>query len=150
MNDELQGSPDQLSSVKRAIVELRAMRARLDEHERRSSEPIALVGIGCRFPGGADTPESFWSLLRDGVDAITEIPADRWDRDAFFDPSPDAPGKMSTRWGGFLSDVDRFDEEFFGISPREAARHRPATAAVAGSELEGARRRRASAGPAIR
>ena len=102
MNNGLHVAPDQLSSVKRAIIELRAMRAELDEHERQRSEPLALVGIGCRFPGGADTPESFWKLLRDGVDAITQIPSDRWDRDAYFDPSVETPGKMSTQWGGFL------------------------------------------------
>jgi acyl transferase domain-containing protein/NADPH:quinone reductase-like Zn-dependent oxidoreductase/acyl carrier protein/SAM-dependent methyltransferase len=83
-------------------------------------EPIAVIGLGCRFPGGATDPESFWRLLRDGVDAITEIPRDRWDIDAYYDPLPDAPGKMYTRHGGFLEDVDKFDAQFFGISPREA------------------------------
>jgi acyl transferase domain-containing protein/SAM-dependent methyltransferase/acyl carrier protein len=120
MNDARSQYGEPLSPVKRAIVELRELRARLDECEQRNSEPIALVGVGCRFPGGADDPESFWNLLRDGVDAVTRIPADRWDQDALYDPCPDAPGKMSTRWGGFLDDVDRFDDEFFGISPREA------------------------------
>jgi acyl transferase domain-containing protein/SAM-dependent methyltransferase len=121
VNEALSDTVEPLSPVKRAIVELRELRARLDECERRHSEPIALIGIGCRYPGGADDPESFWELLRDGVDAISEIPADRWDRDAFYDPNPDAPGKISTRYGGFLRDVDRFDADFFGISPREAA-----------------------------
>ena len=120
MNDATSADGEPLSPVKRAIVELRELRARLDECERRSSEPIALVGIGCRFPGGADTPDSFWDLLQGGVDAVREIPADRWDREALYDPSALAPGKMTTRWGGFLEGVDRFDEEFFGISPREA------------------------------
>jgi myxalamid-type polyketide synthase MxaE and MxaD len=83
-------------------------------------EPIAIVGIGCRFPG-AHGPEELWKLLRDGVDAITEVPSDRWNVDEFYDADPTAPGKMSTRWGGFLRDVDCFDREFFGISPREAA-----------------------------
>ena len=83
-------------------------------------EPIAIVGIGCRFPGGADTPETFWRLLRDGVDAITEIPKDRFDLDAFFDPRPATPGKGSTRYGGFLPDIDRFDANYFGISLRDA------------------------------
>ncbi len=87
-------------------------------------EPVAIVGIGCRFPG-ADGPEAFWRLLEEGVDAVTEVPPDRWDVDALYDPDPGAPGKMSTRWGGFLRAVDRFDAGFFGISPREAARMDP-------------------------
>jgi acyl transferase domain-containing protein/aryl carrier-like protein/protein-L-isoaspartate O-methyltransferase len=87
-------------------------------------EPIGIVGIGCRFPG-AKNPESFWQLLRNGVDAITEIPPDRWDIDAFYDPTPATPGKMHTRWGGFLEQVDRFDASFFGISPRETERMDP-------------------------
>src|SRR5437588_3435052 len=88
------------------------------------TEPIAIVGIGCRFPGAND-PEAFWRLLRDGRDAITEVPADRWDISAYYDPHPGTPGKMSTRWGGFLEHVDRFDPHFFGISPREATRMDP-------------------------
>ncbi len=89
-----------------------------------TSEPIAIIGIGCRFPG-ADGPQAFWQLLRDGVDAITEVPAERFKLDAFYDPDPAAPGKTNTRWGGFLKQVDRFDPCFFGISPREAARMDP-------------------------
>ena len=88
------------------------------------TEPIAIVGIGCRFPG-ADSPEAFWRLLHDGIDAITEVPAERWDISAYYDPNPGAPGKMNTRWGGFLEHVDRFDPHFFGISPREASRMDP-------------------------
>lgn len=86
---------------------------------------VAIVGIGCRLPGGADTPERFWRLLRDGVDAITEIPADRFDLDDVYDPDPAAPGKIYARWGGFVENVDRFDAEFFGIAPREAKRMDP-------------------------
>jgi acyl transferase domain-containing protein/SAM-dependent methyltransferase/acyl carrier protein len=93
------------------------------EQEKRA--PIAIIGIGCRFPGGADTPDRYWDLLRHGVDAISEVPASRWDIDAYYDPDPDAPGKMSTRFGGFLGDVDGFDPYFFGISPREAQRMDP-------------------------
>ncbi len=84
------------------------------------NEPIAIIGLGCRFPG-ASNPEAFWQLLCSGTDAIREVPADRWDVDALYDPDPTVPGKMSTRWGGFLDQVDRFDAGFFGISPREAA-----------------------------
>ena len=88
-------------------------------------EPIAIVGIGCRFPGRANDPETFWRLLEAGVDAVTEIPADRWDLRAFHDPDPSKPGKTYSRWGGFVEEIDRFDPHFFGISPREAARMDP-------------------------
>src|SRR5947209_4600819 len=110
-----------LSPVKRALLALKDMRARLDEVERAASEPIAIVGVGCRFPGGANDPESYWRLLRDGVDAVSEVPASRWNAAEYYDPDPDTPGKMNTRWGGFLRDgVDGFDARFFGITPREA------------------------------
>ena len=85
-----------------------------------SSEPIAIIGMGCRFPGGVTDPESFWRLLEGGVDAITEVPRARWDVEALYDPNPDAAGKMSTRSGGFVDDVDLFDPAFFDIAPREA------------------------------
>jgi 3-oxoacyl-(acyl-carrier-protein) synthase/acyl carrier protein len=87
-------------------------------------EPIAIIGMGCRFPGASD-PTAFWRLLRNGEDAIREVPPDRFDQHAFYDPDPAAPGKMNTRWGGFLDEVDQFDPHFFGISPREAARMDP-------------------------
>jgi acyl transferase domain-containing protein/acyl carrier protein len=85
-----------------------------------ADEGIAVIGIGCRFPG-AHGPEAFWELQRDGVDAITEVPPDRWDIDSYYAPTAGTPGKMSTRWGGFLEAVDLFDHEFFSISPLEAA-----------------------------
>ena len=112
------GGDDQL---KRALHALTEMRHRLEAAQREKTEPIAVVGIGCRLPGGVDTPEAFWTLLRDGVDAVTEVPKDRWDADALYDKDPEAPGKVATRWGGFLQDVETFDASFFGISPREAA-----------------------------
>jgi phthiocerol/phenolphthiocerol synthesis type-I polyketide synthase D len=83
------------------------------------AEPVAVVGIGCRFPGGAG-PDDYWSFLIDGGDAIVEVPPDRWDADEFFDPDPLSPGRMPSKWGGFLPDVAGFDADFFGISPREA------------------------------
>jgi len=88
--------------------------------DARTDDPIVIIGIGCRFPGAASF-EEFWTLLRNGVDAITEIPRDRWDTEALYDPLPGTLAKMSTRWGGFLSGVQQFDPHFFGISPREAA-----------------------------
>ncbi len=87
-------------------------------------EPIAVVGLACRVPGAAD-PGAFWALLRDGVDAIREVPKDRWDVDALFDPDLASPGKTSTRWAGLLDDVASFDAAFFGISPREATQVDP-------------------------
>jgi acyl transferase domain-containing protein/acyl carrier protein len=83
------------------------------------SEPVAVIGLACRFPGAASA-EEFWRLLCEGREAITEIPPDRWDVDAYYDPDPQAPGKSNSRWGGFLDGVDRFDAAFFGIPPREA------------------------------
>jgi acyl transferase domain-containing protein len=110
----------ELSPLKRAIVEIRDLKARLAAAEGRGREPVALVGMGLRFPGGAHDADSFWELLWTGTDAIREIPSERWDAGALYDPDPDVPGRMATRWGGFLDDIDRFDAGFFGISPREA------------------------------
>jgi 3-oxoacyl-(acyl-carrier-protein) synthase/pyruvate/2-oxoglutarate dehydrogenase complex dihydrolipoamide acyltransferase (E2) component/acyl carrier protein len=83
-------------------------------------EPIAIVGLGCRFPG-ADGPAAFWRLMAEGRDAIRDVPRERWDIDTVYDPTPGARGRMITRAGGFLDDVDQFDPSFFGISQREAA-----------------------------
>ena len=111
---------EQLSPLKRAILELREMRAKLDEMERHRREPIAIVGLGLRLPGEARDESSLWQMLADGVDTVSEVPRDRWDLDAYYDLDPDKPGKMNTRFGAFLRGVDLFDAEFFGISPREA------------------------------
>ena len=78
-----------------------------------------MVGIGCRFQGASD-PEAFWQLLRNKVDAIAEVPSDRWNINAYYNPNAATPGKMNTRWGGFLEQIDRFDVSFFRISPYEA------------------------------
>ena len=87
----------------------------------RGGEPIAIVGIACRLPGGVTDPESFWQLLVEGRDAIRTIERDGIDLARFYDPSPRTPGRMMTQWGGFLDDLELFDAGFFGISPREAA-----------------------------
>ncbi|MBV5243518.1 type I polyketide synthase [Mycolicibacterium sp. PAM1] len=85
------------------------------------AEPIAVVGMGCRFPGGATDPDSYWKVLESGTNAVTEVPADRWDGDAYYDPDPMAPGRMPSKWGAYIDDMAGFDAEFFGITPREAA-----------------------------
>lgn len=85
-----------------------------------ANEQIAIIGMGCRFPGGVDSPEKFWRIFEEGIDTITEVPPDRWDVEAYYDANKEAPGKMYTRYGGFIDHVDLFDPQFFGISPREA------------------------------
>ncbi len=87
----------------------------------RAVEPIAIVGIGCRLPGGVRSPDDLWILLTNGIDAVAEVPKDRWLASAMYHPDPARPGRMNTRWGGFLDHIDHFDAQFFGISPREAA-----------------------------
>ena len=86
-----------------------------------SEDPIAVVGVGCRFPGDAESPEKFWELLNDKFDGICEIPADRWDVDAWYDANMEAAGKIYVKEGGYLQDIDAFDPDFFSISRREAA-----------------------------
>ncbi len=108
-------------SPKRLALLASELNSKLEALNQKVVEPLAVIGMGCRFPGGADDPNSFWRLMIDGRDAVSEVPPERWDVDALYDPDPDAPGKMSTRWGGFLERVEQFDPEFFGISPREAA-----------------------------
>ncbi|MEK8069608.1 type I polyketide synthase [Rhodococcoides navarretei] len=88
--------------------------------EPAARAPLAIVGIGCRFPGGADTPEGFWDMMCGGIDATGIIPEARWNSAKYFDPNPAKNGKMITERGGFLNEVDQFDPQFFGISPREA------------------------------
>jgi len=106
---------------------LRNALSRLDGLERRAAKaeqfrdaPIAVVGMACRFPGGATTPERYWHNLANGHDAVTEVPPERWDNAAWFDPDPDVAGRTYSRHGGFLGEVDQFDAAFFGIAPRDA------------------------------
>ncbi len=112
---------DNTTALKRALFALKDMRAKLDAVERAKTEPIAIIGMGCRFPGGANDPETYWDILNEGKDVITEVPAERWNIDDFYDPDPNAPGKMYVRKSGFVDNVDKFEPQFFGISPREVA-----------------------------
>lgn len=107
-----------LSATKRELL-------KIELKKREIAEPIAIIGIGCRLPGGVVDPQSFWRLLCSGVDAITTVPASRWDIEQLYDPDPAKPGKMVTNLGGFLADIDQFDPAFFNISPREAQRMDP-------------------------
>ena len=107
--------------------------------------PLAIVGIGCRFPGGSNGPEAFWRMLRDGVDAITDIPEDRWNIESFFDPEPNQPGKTNTPMGRvrrWCRSVRRPLLRHFAARGRA---HGSAAADVAGSGVRGARRRRTAA-----
>lgn len=108
-------------SQKEILMTLKQARQRLEALENQKNEPIAIIGMGCRFPG-AENPEKFWDLLYNGVDAISEVPLERWDAGAYYDPDPETLGKTYTRHGGFIEQpADRFDARFFGISPREAS-----------------------------
>ncbi|MCU0692826.1 MAG: polyketide synthase, partial [Polyangiaceae bacterium] len=92
------------------------------ESGKKRTPSIAVVGMACRFPGGADSPAAFWDLLSQGVDAVVDVPPDRWSLKRFYDPDPARAGKTCVRKGGFLQGpIDAFDCHFFGISPREAA-----------------------------
>jgi acyl transferase domain-containing protein/NADPH:quinone reductase-like Zn-dependent oxidoreductase/acyl carrier protein/SAM-dependent methyltransferase len=118
----LEGSENSASvqRLKRALIALEKMQSRISELENTITEPIAIVGIGVRMPGGSDSHAQFWKLLKEGVDATSEVPPDRWDANDYYDADPDAPGKMYTRRGAFVGHTREFDAAFFRISPREA------------------------------
>jgi acyl transferase domain-containing protein len=105
--------------IEQSYHKIEALEAEVNRLKQTQSEPIAIVGMGCRFPG-ANSPEAFWQLLRDGVDAIREVPKNRWDIDAYLDGDLESADKRSIRFGGFVEQLEKFDTQFFGISPREA------------------------------
>ncbi|WP_343709354.1 polyketide synthase, partial [Mycobacterium sp.] len=114
---------DRRAIITEALRKIDDLTARLEIAEKGDTEPIAVVGIGCRLPGGADSPAEFWRMLQDGGSGIVAVPAERWDADAFFAEDHSVPGTIVSKKGGFLTSwrPDEFDAEFFGISPREAA-----------------------------
>src|SRR4051812_35947306 len=108
-----------LSPEKRALL-AKKMATSGEPAARLADDPVAVIGLSCRFPG-AESAGAFWELLHSGADGGGDGPPERWGAAALPDPSPGVAGKTVSRWGGFLRDVDRFDAAFFGISPREAA-----------------------------
>jgi acyl transferase domain-containing protein/pimeloyl-ACP methyl ester carboxylesterase len=110
---------DSKALLQKALVELREMRSRLKAAETANSEPIAILGMGCRFPGAND-PDAYWDLLHSGTCAIAPIPKDRWNVDEMYDPDPEQKGKCYARHGGYVQGIQEFDPQFFGVSPREA------------------------------
>ncbi|WP_280273463.1 type I polyketide synthase [Nocardia wallacei] len=114
------GVPDREAILRRALLEVRTARDEAARMRNTLNEPIAVIGVGCRFPGGVSGIEDYWNLLVYGRSGIIDTPRDRWDVDAFYDADPDVPGRTYSRHGGFLSDVRGFDAAIFGISPREA------------------------------
>lgn len=112
---------DRRNMLQNALGAIERLQARLDAAEQARHEPIAIVGMACRVPGGAEDADAFWQLLAEGRDVVGEVPADRWDVDAYYDPDPTKLGKARTKAGGFLENIDQFEPSFFGMSPREAA-----------------------------
>lgn len=113
-----------LSAIKLALA-AQQLRGQTDGLDLLQAEPIAIVGMGCRLPGTVQNPQEYWDLISRGSYAITRVPSDRWNAQDYYDPDRAAPGKMTTQWGGFLEQVDKFDAAFFGISPREAIQMDP-------------------------
>lgn len=113
-------SAQQQERMARAMQAIERLQEKLKRYEAAAHEPIAIIGLGCRFPGGED-PEAFWHMLDNGTDAISKVPTDRWDADAFHDPQPGTPAKSIANEAGFIASPQTFDAAFFGLSPREAA-----------------------------
>ncbi len=149
-NPNLGNAVDHGALLRQALRAVEQMKQKLSAAEARRHEPIAIVSMGCRFPGGACDAASFRDLLMQGREGLSEVPRDRWKIEEFYDPDPSKPGKMISRVGGFLTGIDLFDAVFFGIAPREAAMMDPQTAPDAGGSLGGTGERRHRAAFAAR
>src|ERR1700761_1339230 len=118
MADQLQHATE---ALRKALVQVERLKSKNRALLERSGEPIAIVGMSCRYPGGIDSPEALWDMVVEGRDAVSDFPTDRgWDIAGLFDPDPDAPGKMYVRQGSFLVDAGDFDAGCFGVGPSEA------------------------------
>ena len=117
----MSAQPGNVLSAARMALAVKRFKEERPDSAILNADPIAIVGIGCRFPGNVRTPEDCWRVLADGIDAVTEVPGDRWPSDEYYDPDPKVAGKTNSRWGGFIPDASLFDPVLFGISPREAA-----------------------------
>ena len=111
---------EDLSPIKKALYEIRTLKGKLQDLSQSRNEPIAIIGVGLRFPGGASDAASYWKILSDRLSTVTEVPAARWKIDDYYDSDPEAAGKMYSRHGSFLADIAGFDAHLFGVSPREA------------------------------
>ena len=141
---QLSASPDRRAIITEALRKIDDLTARLEIAEKADTEPIAVVGIGCRLPGGVDNADEFWKLLQDGKSGVIRVPADRWDADEFYSPDHTVPGTICNREGGFLTSwqPDEFDAEFFSIAPARGGRDGPPAAVAARGGLGGAGERR--------
>jgi phthiocerol/phenolphthiocerol synthesis type-I polyketide synthase D len=115
----------QQALMRRALDELRELRSKLAQYQQAEHEPIAVIGLGCRFPGDCDSPEALWQFLSEGKNARSEVPSERWALSEYYDAKPQTPGKISSRYGAFLSDIATFDADFFAIAAREAEQMDP-------------------------
>ena len=111
---------DRRHVLQNALTAIERLQARVEAAEAASREPIAIVGMGCRIPGGVVDAKGYWDLLAEGRDVVSEVPPERWDVNAYYDPDPSVAGKARTKAGGFLGDIEGFEPSFFGMSPREA------------------------------
>lgn len=148
--------------LEQALAAIDSLEEKLNEHSKRQNEPLAIVGAACRYPGDVNSPEDLWNLVEGGSNAVTSIPEERWDVQAFMHPSPGTPGKMYANKGGFINGIELFDAPFFGITPREAEYIDPQqrlllecsyealeTAAIAVDTLEGSRTGVFLGGPSV-